>query len=514
MGPLYTARINTRMALGIPAALPTVAALTPPEHIVKIVDEEVSDIDFEEHFDLVGITAMSFKATRAYEIAGEFRKRGITVVMGGIHATVCPDEVLEHVDAIVIGEAEAVWPELLEDFEKGALRRTYQAESLPDLKISPIPRFDLVQNDRYIFFYLQTTRGCPFDCRFCSVTRVAGHVVRKKTPEQVIAEVDAVLKLGAMRPMTVIDEASGKKKKLVGLIALIDDNFAIDRKHALSVCGALRRYQEEKGFIFAWYTQVNYTIGFDEELLESMARANCRHVFVGFENLDPEALRSMNKKMNHPERYDEAIANIHRHGIQVICSTIVGDDHTSERSAEELGSFVKRNHLIHVLLNILTPYPGTELAREMESEGRILTREPRLYNIRNVVFTPRGLSVERLVDIYFSLCRSIFNYTAVFERGKGLLPQMKGFRFPPLFRPLLLLAFAYTCLGLAFRRKLRWRIAARMISGAPGLILLNGSFYALELLISSADYDDFLQAESRRSEALKKAGSSSPRVVP
>lgn len=504
MGPLYTGRPNTRMTLGIPLALPTLAALTPPEHTVKIIDEEVEEVNFDEHFDLVGITAMTFKATRAYEIASEFRKRGITVVMGGIHATVCPDEVLSHVNTVVIGEAEDVWPELLRDAETGMLRRVYQARERPDLKASPVPRYSSVQNDHYLFAYLQTARGCPFNCRFCSVTKVAGHVVRKKTSEQVIAEVDAVLKLNMVRPITVIDKASGQKKRLVGSIAFIDDNFAIDRKHALSVCDALSRYQEERRIAFTWYTQVNYMVGFDEEILQAMTRANCQYLFIGFENLDPEALRSMNKKMNDPERYEEAIANIHRHHMRVVFSTIIGDDHTSARSAARLESFVKRNHLVHVLLNILTPYPGTELAKEMERDGRILTKAPQLYNIRNVVFAPRGLSVAQLVDIYLSLCNSIFSYTSVFERGKGLLTPMSRFKLPLLSRPPVLFVFTYVCLVFALRRKLPWRVAARMFISAPRLLLLNGSLYALELLIASADYDDFLQSESRRIGTLKE----------
>ncbi len=333
---------------------------------------------------------------------------------------------------------------------------------------------------------------------------MAGHIVRKKTVEQVIAEVDTVLSLNTVRPITVIDKVSDQKKKLIGSIAFIDDNFAIDRKHALSVCDALCRYQEERGIAFTWYTQVNYMVGFDEELLRAMESANCQHLFIGFENLDPEALRSMNKKMNDPERYEEAIANIHRHHIRVVFSTIIGDDHTSARSAALLESFVKRNHLVHVLLNILTPYPGTELAAEMERDGRILTKEPQLYNIRNVVFTPRRLSVTQLVDIYLSLCNSIFSYTSVFERGKGLVAPMSRFKLPLLLRVPVLFTFVYICLVFALRRKLRWRVAARMLLSAPRLLLLNGSLYALELLIASADYDDFLQSESRRIGTLKE----------
>lgn len=498
VGPLFTIQPGKRMALGVPLALPTLAAYTPADHSVKIVDEEIEEIDFDEPADLVGLTAMTFKAERAYEIANEFRKRGVPVVMGGIHASICPDEVLGHVDSVVIGEAEDLWPRLLVDLAAGQLKKRYRSESFADLRVARIPRYDIVKNNHYLYAYLQTTRGCPFNCNFCSVTKMSGQTIRKKSPEQVIAEVDALLKTSSHRKFNIIDKVAGKKKRFVGMIAFIDDNFAIDRRHALAVSSALQNYQEERGIVFIWYTQVNYMVGFDEELLTAMENAGCQHLFMGFESLDPVTLQSMKKKMNKPEQYEDAIRNVHRHHMRVVFSTIIGDDNTSWQSAENLRLFIDNNHVLHVLLNVLTPYPGTSIFEEMEREGRLLTRQPQQYNVRNVVFMPKRMSHTVLREIYLSLCDTLFCYDAVYHRGKSLVGLVDRFYLPPISRIAVFLGIFYTCLYLAFRHRLRWSIVLRIFFSLPKLILCHGSFFAFELLIASADYDDFLYSEKIR----------------
>ncbi|MGO9612367.1 MAG: B12-binding domain-containing radical SAM protein [Dissulfurispiraceae bacterium] len=499
LGPFFTAQPNKRMALGIPLALPTLAALTPPEHTVRIIDEEIEDINFDEPADIVGITAMTFKAKRAYEIAYQFRNRGVPVVMGGIHATVCPEEVKQYVDSVVIGEAEDIWPKLLDDLSKDSwLKDFYRMETFPDLKGSQVPRYDLIKNRNYVYSYLQTTRGCPHNCEFCSVTRTSGHKLRKKLPEQVIAEVDALLALKPSRQFNAVDRVTGESKKFVGTIGFIDDNFAIDRNHALAICEALRRYQEDHGIAFIWYTQVNHMVGFDEELLTAMENSNCLHLFIGFETLDPQTLKSMKKKMNKPEAYGEAISNIHRHHMRVIFSTIIGDDNTSRESARQLQSFIEKNNVLHVLLNILTPYPGTALGERMEKEGRLLTKEPQMYNIRNIVFKHKRLSVIELEKIYLSLCNQMFSYDAVYHRGKQLLGTTDRLYLALLDRVLVLLGFVQTCFSFMLRGRVRWPIGLRLLISAPKQLLYHGSLYALELLVASVDYDDFAFSETAR----------------
>lgn len=497
-GPLFTFQPNTKMTLGIPLALPTLAASTPSEFEPKIIDEEIEDIDFDAPVDIVAITAMTFKAKRAYEIAREFRARGVKVIMGGIHASMCPNEVSEHVDCVVIGEAENIWPGILVDAAEGKLKNRYVGQELPDLNVSRTPRYDLVKNDQYLYAYLQTTRGCPFDCTFCTVTKMSGRGVRKKTPEQVIADVSSIIKLKHKRTFTMIDRVTHQKMKVVKMIAFIDDNFAIDRKHALAICHALKRFQTEHNVAIPWYTQTNVEVGFDEELLTAMSDANCQHLFIGFESLDMATLQSMQKNINSPARYAEAIQNIHKHDIRVVFSTIIGDDNTSRQSAMNLKAFVERNNLFHVLLNILTPYPGTKLFEEMKKEDRILTDKPELYNIRNVVFKPRNMEARHLQELFNSLSSSFYTYDTMYKRGKNLLGQGNRLYFSFIDRVLIWIGLSFTSLYLACQGKLRFKIALRILLTAPYLILCYGSLFAIELLVTSADYDDFAHSETKR----------------
>lgn len=498
LGPLFTFQPNTRMALGVPLALPTLAANTPVEHHVKIVDEEIEEINFDEYADIVGITAMTFKATRAYEIAKEFRARGVKVVMGGIHASMCPDEVSRHVDCVVIGEAEKLWPKLLIDVAEGKLKGRYKATEFPDLKESGVPRYDLVKNRQYLYSYLQTTRGCPFNCSFCTVTKFNGRAIRKKKPEQVINEVDALLKLKPNREFNVFSKAAGKVRRFAGTIAFIDDNFAIDRDHALSVCRAFQRYQEEHDIAIAWYTQVNFTVGFDEELLTEMANSNCQHLFIGFESLDQATLKLMRKKMNTPEKYAESIRNIHEHGIRVVYSTIIGDDNTSIKSVNQLIEFIRENNVFHVLLNILTPYPGTELFDNMKTENRILTLDPHLYNVRNVVFKPKGMSQPQLQALYAKACGRLFRFKSVYMRGKPMIGLSKQLNLQFFDRIAAWIGLSYTALSLTWKGRLRLSTTIRILMLAPFLILKNGNIFSIELLSASADYDDFACSETDR----------------
>ena len=495
---LFTMQPFRKLALGIPLALPTLAAHTPSEHEVKIIDEEIAPIDFDEPVDLVGITAMSFKAKRAYEVAHEFRKRGIAVVLGGIHASMCPDEALQYVDSVVIGEAEDIWGTVIADTLKGQLNKIYKADGFPNLERSNIPRYDLVNNQRYGYTYLQTTRGCPNNCKFCTVTKQNGRKIRKKRPEQVIAELDTLLKLKPKKEFLLRDGKEGRCKKFVGNIAFIDDNFAIDRDHAIAVCNALKKYQEQNNCIIAWYTQVNISIGFDDELLEAMADSNCFHVFIGIESIDPDILKRMNKKMNDPKRYAEAIGNIQKRGIRVIGSTIIGEDGTTWEGVMALKSFLEENNVFHVLVNILTPYPGTEILEEFVKEKRLFTRNPQKYNIRNVVFKPKDISKEQLEEMYVWLCRSIFDFRASYRRGKPLIRFMDRYSLPIFLRLPVLGGFLFTLFILFLRGRVRLRAAVWAFYKIPYLILFNGSFYAIELAAMCLDYDEFAYREEKR----------------
>ena len=497
LGPLFKLQPFRRMTLGLPLALPTLAALTPEYHKVRIIDEEIENIDFDAPVDLVGITAMTFKATRAYQIAAEFRKRGVRVVMGGIHATMASEEVSAHVDTVVMGEAENIWPKVLADAEAGNLRPLYRDAKFPDISQSPPPRYDLVNCRSYLYAYLQTTRGCPHDCEFCTVTQMAGRKLRRKTVDQIIAEVDIVLAQTPIRPFKLWDKSSGKSRRFVGAIAFIDDNFAIDRKHALEVTKALESYQKEKDILLVWYTQVNVDVGFDAELLKAMADSGCRHLFIGFESLEPDILEDMNKGMNKPEMYEEAIRNIERVGMRVVYSTIF-DDRSNLESLNHLVRFVENQHVFHVLLNILTPYPGTRLRKKMEKEGRILTTDPQQYNIRNVVYRPRGMTTIDLEANYMRLCRKIYNFEKVHARGRVPLALGDRLSFPIPERVTIFCGTLLSGAILTARRRMRFRSFWRLAKSAWKDIMGDGTLTGFELLLASCDYEDFLLSEMKR----------------
>jgi radical SAM superfamily enzyme YgiQ (UPF0313 family) len=497
LGPLFTLQPTKRMTLGLPLALPTLAALTPAHHDVRIIDEEIEEIDFSTPADLVGITAMTFKATRAYEIAKKFRSRNVTVVIGGIHASMTPEDVAPHADAVVVGEAESLWPNLLADFETGELKPEYRAADYPDLSLSPVPRYDLVKNRSYIYSYLQTTRGCPYSCDFCTVTEMSGRKLRRKSVDQVIVEVDHVLKQSPLRPFRIYDKKNGRIRRLVAAIAFIDDNFAVNREHALNICRALRDYQDRHDLLFIWYTQVNFDIGFDVELLKEMAESGCRHLFIGFENLDPDVLQSINKDMNDPGKYREAIINIEQAGMQVVYSTIF-DEHASKEGADQLVKFVEEQDVFHVLLNILTPYPGTKLRKTLEKDGRILLQEPHRYNIRNVVYRPKTMSTVDLETIYMHLCRELYRFDKVYARALSLSNHGDRFIFPSFERLLIPLLLIFSGVLLVLQRRLKIRSFLHLSKRIGKDILLDGSLLSFEVLLASCDYHEFLDSEMAR----------------
>jgi radical SAM superfamily enzyme YgiQ (UPF0313 family) len=496
----FRAKPFTKTYFGIPLALPTLAGLTPPRHEVRILDEMVQPIDFDEGWDVVGISAMTCKATRAYQIADRFRRRGVPVVMGGIHASMCPDEAGRHVDCVVVGEAESLWTTVLEDLERGAMKPRYQADALPELTTSPVPRHDLTPCSRYFCYFLQTTRGCPRSCKFCTVTRINGRHHRKKGVNQVLAEVEAVLALpNPIRPMVVDRNQANRKRRVAsGAIFFVDDNFAFDREHALDICRGLTELQDRKTIHLSWFTQCDVRTGFDDELLEAMKGAGCMNIFVGFESLSPTALAAMQKSVNAPDRYHACIENIERHGIEVTASVIVGTDSETARSGEEMASFVRENDIFYFFPNIMTPYPGTALMEEIEAEGRILRREPELYNIRNVVFRPKQMSPLELHTLFAELCGSCLAMDRLLETARAKLKRPKRYYLTVPWRIFIWLAFSLMFVAIALQRKIRLRDLAQLLRHAPRLILLDGSLAALGFVVSSVGFGTFSRSEVLR----------------
>ena len=339
-----------------PLGLLVLAALTPPEWEIRVIDENLETPDYESMHrpDLVGITAFTSQASRAYEIAASFRGRGAKVVMGGIHATACTEEALQYVDAVVGGEAESVWTAVLDDVQHGRLQRTYAGEHL-DLARVPAARHDLLA-EGYAFGSIQTTRGCPLDCSFCSVSSFNGTRYRH-------------------RPIaSVIEEFMSIREKWV---LIVDDNLVGVSAAHVARAKELFRAMIQAGLRKKWICQATINIADDDELLALAAQAGCCGVFVGFESPTAEGLAEVGKKLNALKGRDlpASVRRIRRHNILVVGSFIMGLD------ADEAGIGLRiaeaaSDYGVDILNALfLTPLPGTRLWDEMKSNDRIVARQ-------------------------------------------------------------------------------------------------------------------------------------------
>ena len=370
--------------------LTTLAALTPPEIEVKITDENVEPIDFEEEVDLVGVTGMVMHARRAYEIAGRFRERGIPVVMGGPHASSLPQEAKEHVDAVVIGEAEEVWKGLLDDLQNGALKPFYKADAFCSMKGLPHPRLDLLRSEAYNTTQcVQATRGCPHQCDFCHVTHFFGKTYRCRPIEEVVEEV---------------------KRLKEDFVVFIDDNIAGNPRYAKELFTQLRPLKKK------WASQASITLARDPELLRLAAESGCVSLFLGVESLSPENLKDVHKSFNQVSEFEKDIKVFHDHDIMILAGFIFGFDHDDEGAFERTLRFCEKNRIELPSFFLLTPLPGTPLFEKMESEGRLLHKDWSQYNGATVVFKPKLMTEETLQQGFNWACQEAYSWRSIVKR--------------------------------------------------------------------------------------------------
>jgi radical SAM superfamily enzyme YgiQ (UPF0313 family) len=380
---------------GVSSGLLTVAALTPADIDVDFVDENMEGIDFSGDYDLVGISAMTQQSIRAYQIAEEFRKRKIKVIIGGIHATVLPEEVKLHADSVVIGEVELLWSIILEDFKSNKLKPFYKADSLFELNKAPVPRFDLLQKGRYPIIWMETSRGCPHDCEYCASTRIFGHKYRNKSREQVI------------RDIIFIKKHHGDVR-----IAFSDDNFLVNK------CLSKELLPQITELNIRWHALCDISIGNDEELLDLLYKSGCTYLFIGLESVSRESLNSIEKsnwKSKQFANYANYIKSIQSSGIGVMGSFIVGLDHDFPNIFKSIADFIIDNNLYAASITILTPFPGTRLRVRMEKEGRLLIRDWSYYTGYNVNYVPNHISIEEIESELVSLYRAVYRKD-VYER--------------------------------------------------------------------------------------------------
>jgi len=383
-------------------SLPTIAAYTPDHWEIDLVDEAVQDIDFDHPAEMVGLSIMTCYAPRSYEIAAEFRKRGKTVVMGGVHPTYCPEEALQHCDAIVCGEAEDLWPELVADYEAGRMKREYRMAAFPSLEHYKSPRVELLSPDAYMTRQCSfTTRGCHFDCEFCSVSPFNGKTTRRRPVQEVVKEIVQVqrwvrselieristeplwqaFKTG-LRIRVGIDDG--------GIVAFVDDLHNSNRAYCRELWAALKPLK------IKWGCQSTLFLGDDEEMVKLAAESGCVSVFVGMESLDEDSLDETNKPFNRVHKFSQEIKMFHDYGIMVNPGIVFGFDNDDESVFERAVEFLTKNQVELAYFNVLTPLPGTALFDRYNKAGRIFDRDWAKYDGKHVVFHPSRMTAEQL----------------------------------------------------------------------------------------------------------------------
>ena len=372
-------------------ALPTIAGLTPSDWDVEIHDARTTPVDYDRKVGLVGITSYTADITSACEIADGFRSKGVKVVMGGVHVSVLPDEARQHADAIVVGEAEAVWERLLRDCEKGELKTIYKSNTLIEMSDMVIPRRDLLNRSMYSSFYsVQATRGCPFNCEFCTVTTFFGQEFRTRPIDEVVREVKGL-----------------ESKEFF----FIDDNITGRAGFAKKL------FKELIPLNCKWGGQTTLNFAKDEELLSLYAKSGGRYAFIGFETLSDDNLSKISKSWNSPDGYREAIKKIHGVGINIVGSFILGLDGDSPDVFERTYNFIMENKIDAAQFHILTPFPGTKLYDDMIKNDRITDSDWSKYHTGEVVFKPAKMTARELQEGYWWIYHKTYNMKNILRRS-------------------------------------------------------------------------------------------------
>jgi len=384
-----------------PLSLMVLAGLTPPEWEIAIVDENLGAPDYPAlpRPDLVGITAFTSQVNRAYEVAAQFRGLGVPVVMGGIHATMCLDEAMKHVDSVVTGEAEGVWTQVLTDARQGRLKQRYAGGHAETSDVASA-RHDLLPA-RYAFGAIQTTRGCPLNCSFCSVTAFNGAHYRQRPISDVVREFQSI-----------------REKRVL----VVDDNLIGTRPEHIARAKDLFRAMIRANLKKEWVAQATINFADDEELLALAARAGCRGVFIGFESPTPEGLRGLGRKFDLLKGRDlrASVRRIQSHGMMVAGSFIMGLDIDRPGIGKRIADAASRYGMDTINVGFLTPLPGTRLWNQMNSEGRLaldtFPEDWEYYTLTFPVARYKHLSIDEIIEEMLACNRSFYSLPRVLSR--------------------------------------------------------------------------------------------------
>lgn len=388
---------RTPAAIQIPEiALQVLAALTHERHDVRIVLEEFEDLDFSAEPDLVGLSLMTANAPRGYMIADHFRKKGARVVIGGMHPSVLPEEAQQHADAVVVGEGEPVWPDVVADAEAGRLKPLYKSDGPADLTRVPHPRRDLVRGKRFMNLNpVMTTRGCPYNCEFCSVSSVYGRKIRSFPLDWVVEDV----------------KLSGRKYHLI-----LDDNVVGRPDYALELFKALKPLK------IAWVGQSSMSLANREDLLRAAYDSGCRGLFFGLETVSEESMKRMKKCFRDLHDLADAVRRIQAGGIRFHASVVFGFDTDGPAIFDDTLDFLMKCRVHSATFNILTPYPGTAVYENLKREGRLLTEDWQHYDHSTVVFQPARMTPRELAEGQHRVRRAFYGLGSIARR---LLHHMK-----------------------------------------------------------------------------------------
>ena len=395
--------------------LPILAGLTPPEHEVVMVEEEFDRLPLDGHWDVVGITAMTATAPRAYELASLFKHNGAKVVLGGIHPSVLPEEAARFSDAVVVGEAEGMWEQVLHDVRWNRVRKFYH-NSQPDISGSPLPvrrrKRSLLGLPCFVT-PIMASRGCPYDCEFCCVHSVYGRRQRHIPIERIIED---IRRTGARRVM------------------FLDDNVGGVRSYTMQLIAALKPLK------VSWYGQASVRFILDDELFDAAVRSGLEALFVGVESVEPEARKGMRKSLPLIQVYEKAIERCRSAGVIFHASLIFGLDEDTPYVFERTLEFLLRNSVPSISPCILTPYPGTPLFERLMRERRILHTNWSYYDHTTVCYQPKNMEPEELAEKYLDFRNRFLSCSSIIQRGYAQL------RVAPI---------VYLCSNLVYRKTTR-----------------------------------------------------------
>jgi len=381
--------------------LPQLAAATPKKHCVKVIDDRYENPINDDNFDIIGISTVTPSAPRAYELADQFRKQGKTVVLGGLHPSALPNEAKQHADSVVIGEAEKSWPQLLDDFDKGQMKSFYRSESQMNLNEISFPKHDLLRI-KPLFTPIVSSRGCPYNCSFCSLTHMHGINYRSKSIENIIKEI--------------------KNTNRKFLVFLHDASLTINEDYAKALFKAMIPLKRK--FIAYGSPPI---LSKNDELLELSRKAGCVIWCVGLESICQKSLNKDANKGYYIKNYESMIKKIHKHDMSVFSSFVLGFDHDTPDMFDQTLQAAFDYNIDAAEFNILTPFPITRLFHQFDEEKRIITRDWTKYDLHHVVFKPKNMSpqelcsgVEKISSKFYTPQKTIQRITNIIIKRKKL----------------------------------------------------------------------------------------------